>query len=371
MRIAIDARLNAYRVGGIPQYTRRLAEALARCAPSDTVITLQHREQRAAMLDVANTERMTLLTPPHHRWEQLVLPFELLRARADLVHFPDFVAPALRLRPAVTTIHDLAFLRFPEILDDGARAYYGQVAASVRRADAVIAVSESTRRDILERFGLPPERVDLVYEAAAPALGPLDLPSGAERTIGDHQVVAGTFLLFVSTIEPRKNLVTLLRALRVCRDRRPQGEYRLVVAGARGWRDEHVFAEVRDLQLGDAVAFVGKVSDDELRWLYSACRLYANPSLYEGFGLPLLEALACGAACLASDTSSLPEIGGEAARYLPPEDVEAWAGAIEALWGDDDARAELGRRGVARAQQFSWERAARETLAIYRRVLGK
>jgi len=131
-------------------------------------------------------------------------------------------------------------------------------------------------------------------------------------------------VLFVSTLEPRKNLPTLLQALRICIDRRPEAGYRLVIVGRRGWRDDAIFQAARDLKLADHVLFTGGVGQYDLRWLYNACRLYINPSLYEGFGLPLLEAMACGAPCLAAATSSLPEIGGEAAIYVPPLEAEQW-----------------------------------------------
>jgi ribosomal protein S27AE len=184
-------------------------------------------------------------------------------------------------------------------------------------------------------------------------------------------VAADTFMLFVSTLEPRKNLPTLLHALRICIDRRPDRPYRLVVAGSRGWRDEQIFTTARDLRLGDHVLFVGAIGQYDLRWLYNACRMYINPSLYEGFGLPLLEAMACGAACLAAATSSLPEIGGNAALYVPPLDVGMWADAIEALWDDEERRAELGRLGQSQAARFSWQRAARETLKIYEHAIER
>lgn len=369
MRVAIDARLNAYRIGGIPQYTRHLTEALAAIAPETTIVALQHYQQQAPLVSAPNVQRLACYTPPHHRWEHVALPVELLRAWADVAHFPDFIAPTLRPCRAVITIHDLAFLHFPEILDDSARAFYGRVRQSTQRADAVIAVSESTRQDIVERLQVAPETIDVVHEAAGPAFAPLDLAAYKTYTLNTESVVAGNFALFVSTIEPRKNLSTLLRALRLCRDRRPDRDYRLVVVGAKGWRDQAIFATLQELRLTEAVQFVGKVSDSDLRWLYNACRMYINPSLYEGFGLPLLEAMACGAACLASQTSSLPEIGGTAAIYIPPLDVEQWADSIAALWEDADRRAELGRLGIQRASHFSWERAARETLAIYRRVV--
>jgi glycosyltransferase involved in cell wall biosynthesis len=368
MRIGIDARLNAYRQGGIAQYTRLLLAAMAPLVGDDTLIALQHRRQPQPMTVARNVGRSLLYTPPHNRFEPLALPIELLPQRLDLLHCPDFVAPRLRACPAVVTIHDLAFLRFPEILDADARRYYGQVRASAHAAQAVIAVSESTRADIVDLLGLPPERVDVVYEAAAPYFHPAKIGEAEERTINARPLRAAGFALFVSTIEPRKNLETLLRALRACLDRQPLAGYRLAIAGVRGWLDAPIFDLIRELRLADHLDFLGWPQPDDLIWLYSACRLYLNPSLYEGFGLPVLEALACGAPCVVADTSSLPEVAGDAALLIPPRDVAAWAAALEDLWADASARGELARRGPAQAARFSWERAARETLAIYRRV---
>jgi glycosyltransferase involved in cell wall biosynthesis len=368
MRIAIDARLNAYRQGGIPQYTRQLITALADVATEDQIVSFQHRDQLRPLAIAPNVVRRTALTPPHHRFEQWTLPLEVLLARPDVLHCPDFIAPTRRACPAVVTIHDLAFMHYPEILDASARAYYGQVTANAPRADAIIAVSESTRQDIAQFLDIPIEQIDVIYEAAAPLYTQLVLREGEARVLNATPVAAGTFMLFVSTLEPRKNLPTLLQALRICLDRRPEANYRLVIVGRRGWRDEAIFQTARDLKLADHVLFTGGVGQYDLRWLYNACRMYINPSLYEGFGLPLLEAMACGAPCLAAATSSLPEIGGEAAIYVPPLEAEQWADEIMALWDDEDRRAELGRMGVARAQQFSWNRTARETLKVYRRA---
>jgi hypothetical protein len=288
-----------------------------------------------------------------------------------VLHCPDFIAPLRRPCPAVVTIHDLAFLHYPDILDDAARAYYGQIARSTSRADGIIAVSEATRQDIAQFLDIPIEEIAVIYEAAAPMYTRQELREGEARVLGSTPVAADTFMLFVSTLEPRKNLPTLLHALRICIDRRPDRPYRLVVAGSRGWRDEQIYTTARDLRLGEHVLFVGAIGQYDLRWLYNACRLYINPSLYEGFGLPLLEAMACGAACLAAATSSLPEIGGNAALYVPPLDVGMWADAIEALWDDQERREELGRLGQGRAARFSWRRAARETLKLYEHAIER
>ncbi|HEU5086355.1 MAG TPA: glycosyltransferase family 1 protein, partial [Roseiflexaceae bacterium] len=267
MRIAVDARLNAYRQAGIAQYTRQLLGAMVEQARDDQFFVLQHHSQQRSLVSAPNVERVPMFTPPHHRLERWALPLEVLRLRPALLHCPDFVAPRLRPWPAAVTIHDLAFLHYPAILDDNARAYYGQVEASARRAEAIIAVSQATRADIVERLGIAPERVDVVYEAVAPTMTRIAIADEPERDVRDVTLAAGTFLLFVSTIEPRKNLVTLFEALRLCLDRRPDVPYRLVLAGARGWHDEPILARMHELHLEQAVTLLGKVDDDDLRWL--------------------------------------------------------------------------------------------------------
>ena len=369
MRIGIDARLNAYRVGGIPQYTRQLLTALSKVSPETQFVALQHRRSRGSLLvNAPNVQRSMLWTPPHHRLEQVTLPLELLPQRLDLLHCPDFIPPLRRNCPAVITIHDLAFLRFPEILDDAAARFYGQIKLAIASAEAIIAVSEATRADCVELLGLDPREITVIYEAAAPLFHQLDVRP-PRRTIGGHALDADQFLLFVSTIEPRKNLPLLLQALKICRDRQPQTDYRLVLAGARGWREGPIIDLIDELRLGEAVQVIEQFNQDELLWLYNACRLYVNPSRYEGFGLPVLEAMACGAATLVANTSSLPEVAGKAALCLPVDEPEAWAEAIERLWQDDQARKVLAEAGPLRAAQFSWEQAARETFALYERVV--
>ncbi|NCC33828.1 MAG: glycosyltransferase family 1 protein [Chloroflexia bacterium] len=368
-RIGVDARLNAYRQGGIAQYTRQLLGAMAALAPDLEFVALQHYRQREPLAVAPNLRRATMITPPHHRYEQLSLPLELWTQRLSLLHCPDFIAPRRRRCPAVITIHDLAFLHYPDILDADARRFYAQIRAAAHDADGVITVSEATRNDIVSLLDLPAEQITVIYEAADPSFQPLGLRPDATRTINGHQLTATSFLLFVSTIEPRKNLETLLHALRLLLDRDPGVPYQLVAAGAPGWLDEPIYRLVRELHLADHVWFAGKVAHDELIWLYNACRLYLNPSLYEGFGLPMLEALACGAPTIVADTSSLPEIVGKAGICVPPQDPAAWADTIAALWHDEAARTALVRRGPPHAARFTWQRAAQETLAVYRSLL--
>ncbi len=372
LHIAIDNRLSAYRVGGIPEYTRQLVAALVeQLEPDDRLTVIEHRRGPRGMATFgAEVARRHVWTPPHNRWEQQLLPLELAGLRADVVHFPDFI-PLLRSRsPAVITVHDLAFLRFPTILDADAKRFYGQIGAAVRRADAIIAVSESTRRDLGELLGVEPGRVDVVHEAAAPGFRPLGLAAGDERAVGELRLRAGEFALFVGTLEPRKNLQLLLHALRLVLDRKHAAP-KLVIAGPRGWLDDALLESVRELRLEQHVWFTGAVDQPALVWLYNACKAYLHPELYSGFGLPVLEAMQCGAPVIAARSSSIPEVAGDAALLLPPDDPDAWADAWEQLWDDQAARRDLGARGRRRAGEFSWQRAASSTLQVYRRAVDR
>lgn len=370
LRIAIDARLNAYRVGGIPQYTAQLVAALAMLNPDDHFVLLEHRKATRPTVEAPNVKRWRLWTPPHNRWEQWTLPMELLRVRTQALHCPDFIPPFRRGIPAVITVHDLAFLHYPEILDDDAKRYYGQIRQAVRSADAIIAVSEATRRDLQELLDVPAERVAVVAEAAAPIFAPLELEAGAERQINGVRLTAGTFALFVGTIEPRKNLETLLRAFAHARATAGGSGMRLAIAGPRGWLDATIFELISDLRLGDQLLLLGGVTQEELVWLYNACHCYLQPELHSGFGLPVLEAMQCGAPVAVADTAALPELVGDAGLRLPPKEAEAWSDALVRLWNDDALRRELRRRGFERAATYSWERAARETRAVYQQVAG-
>ncbi len=372
MRLAIDVRLAAYQEAGITTYARSLLAEMPALAPEHRFVILRSRKGQSLRLSAPNVEERALWTPPHNRWEQILLPFETALARPDLVHSPDFVPCFRRRWRAVITVHDLAFLRYPQLLTAESRRYYGQVSRACRSADLIIAVSENTARDLVDLLGVPRERIRVVYEAAGPAYRPLggDAVAEVRRQYG----AAGGYLLFVSTIEPRKNLATLLRALaRLKEEHADEWAHRslpLLVVGRAGWLCEGSERLVEELGLQDDVRFLGPASSVELLRLYNGAVALAYPSLYEGFGLPPLEAMACGTPVLSAATSSLPEVVGDAGLLLPPLDVAAWSQALWRVASDGALREELRRRGLARAARFSWRRAAEQTLAVYREALG-
>ncbi len=365
MHIAIDARLVSYTLGGISQYTMRLVNALAALPSEDEILVLESQRANGEAAWPETVRRARLVTPPHNRFEQFTLPMELLRVPADVLHSPDFIPPFRRRCRSVITIHDLAFMRFPHLLTAESSRYYGQVGRAVRSADRVIAVSQSTRQDILDLLDVDPERITVVYSAAAPEYRPLDPEEQRERRA--RLGLPEEFILFVGTLEPRKNLPTLLEAMpRLWREQRVP----LVVVGGKGWLYERVYMTLDRLRLTEEqVQLVGAVPSRDLADYYGCATCLVMPSLYEGFGLPALEAMACGTPVVVSNVSSLPEIVSDTGLLVDPEDVDALADALGKLLSDQDLRGKLGGLGLQRASTFSWNRTARETREVYRQAV--
>jgi len=292
----------------------------------------------------------------------------VVRLGLDLLHTTDFIPPAWGYRRSVITVHDLTFLHYPQFITAESRAYYNrQIAGAVRRADHILADSHATQSDLISMLNVPGEKVTVVHLAADPAFRPMD-EDQVMPVVARYGLQPG-FLLCVGTLEPRKNLPGLLEAYRlllgVLDDFAP-----LVLVGGRGWLYDEIFERVEALRLGERVRFLHDVPDADLPGLYNAAGLLTTPSFYEGFGLPALEAMACGTPVVVSDRSSLPEIVGQAGRLVNPDDPHDLAQALAQVLTDGSLRERMRALGLERAAQFSWERTARETLAVYRRVLG-
>ncbi len=365
MRIGIDARLVYYSQAGIGQYILGLIRGLAEIAPEEHFSILQSRKDRTVITERRNFFRRALWTPSHHRFEQWFLSLEIAPLGLDLLHSPDFIPPFRRRCRSIITIHDLAFLLYPHFLTEESARYYGHIDQAVRHTDHIIAVSETTKRDAIRLLGVPADKITVIYEAANPKYRPLERRTPLLKEALKRYGIPGPFILFVSTIEPRKNLPTLLRAYRRLLDEyKPEVE--LVVVGERGWLYEEVFALTEELDLKEKVLYLGRLSVDDLLLLYNAARLHVHPALYEGFGLPPLEAMACGTPTIVANVSSLPEVVGDAALLVDPQDECGWTVAIWRGLTDEGLRAELREKGLKRARLFSWKKAAQETLALYR-----
>ncbi len=363
MRIGIDARMTHYRRAGISQYTLQLIEGLARCDTDDEFVILQSRKSKEPILERPNFVTRRLYTPSHHRLEQVFLPLEITHLRMDVLHSTDFIPPFRRNCRSVITVHDLVFLMYPDLLTKESARYYGQIDQAVRHTDAIIAVSQATKMDVIRLLGVPEKKITVIYEAASPIFRPLNREEVAER-VRERFGLDSDFLLFVSTIEPRKNVPNLLRAFRLLLDNyHPKAK--LVLAGEKGWLFQDVFELADKLNLREDALFLGRVSTEELLWLYNGARALVAPSLYEGFGLPPLEAMACGTPVITSNLSALPEVVGDAGVLVDPKDVDALAVAMWRILSDEPLRASLISKGFKRAAVFSWEKAAQETWALY------
>lgn len=369
MRIGIDARLVYYSRAGIGQYILGILRGLAKVlGPNhrEELLVLKSRKDRSLSEENANFRHHPLWTPSHHLLEQWTIPLEIAPLGLDLLHSPDFIPPFRRNCRAVITIHDLAFLLYPHFLTAESARYYGQIDRAVRHTDHIIAVSEATKKDAVRLLGVPERKITVIYEAANPIFHPPPQPL-PRRLLAEKYNLERPYILFVSTIEPRKNLPTLLRAFRQLKDEY-RAEVLLAVAGERGWLYQEVFAFTRELNLEKEVRFLGRVAEEDLPALYQGAELHVHPALYEGFGLPPLEAMACGTPSIVAKVSSLPEVVGDAALLVDPLDVNGWAVAIWQVLSDSRLRQELQEKGLRRSALFSWEKAARETLAVYRRL---
>jgi glycosyltransferase involved in cell wall biosynthesis len=375
MTIYLDVSAAVNARAGLGRYAESLAQALIALQPGRLALFYNSAERTPRLPDGLQSIPARRVRAGYKPWRMAIwlasladIGFDRLVPGARVFHATEHLLLPLRRVPTVLTVHDLIFRLFPE---HHKRLNYWYLNATMplycRRATAIISVSEATRRDLMRLYGVPAAKISVVHEAAAPHF----MPAAPQQVaaVRARYALPDRYILRVGTIEPRKNLERLLEALVVLR-RSSAPDARLVIVGGRGWLTEGFFRRLEALGLGDAVQLTGRVPDEDLPAVYSGADLLVEPSLYEGFGLPLLEAMACGTPVVCSAVASLPEVGGDAARYFDPHDAGAVAAAMGEVWHSEDLRAALRQAGLARAAQFSWQRAARETLAVYEGVVS-
>jgi glycosyltransferase involved in cell wall biosynthesis len=358
---------------GISRAVLSLGRALERCSDAEPVFLTPYRNGPFAGTHSCHVHLPgARLAPALMTLGALELPLLAWREGLPLIHDPAGVSPFVVGRWAgnykrVVTLHDATAFLHPEthtLLDNFLHRVY--VPATLRNVDAVITISEAARRDLVRFLRLRPDKVVTVPLAVDAAFHPV--PAELSATVLSRYEVTPPFVLYVGALEPRKNLPTLLRAFARALAEFPQ--LQLVVAGGRRWKSGAIPRLVEDLRLADAVRMTGYVADATLPALYSAASVFCFPSLSEGFGLPILEAMACGTPVVCSNLSSLPEVAGEAALLVDPTETQAVAAGLIRVLSDQTFGAELRERGLNRAAQFSWESTAEQTLQVYRRVLS-
>lgn len=365
-RIGIDARLVAYRTGGISNYIESLIGALAEIEATDArhhYLIGEHRKARQRLS--GRFERAVLWTPCHHRLESLTLSAELFPHRLDVWHTTDFIPPRRGAKHHVVSVHDLNFLVYPQFLTPESRRYYNdQIAWAVHHADHILTISEASKRDIVSMLGVPADKITVQLCGVGSQFRPES--AAACDQVRRALELPPRYLLFVGTLEPRKNIAGLVTTYA---EMHAQGGVPpLVLAGQPGWMFEETQRQIDDLRLTDHILF-RRFDPHQLPALYTMADLLVMPSFYEGFGLPPLEAMACGTIPVVSERSALPEVVGEVGCRVNPDDPASIAqGMWAVLHADESWRTHMREAGLARAQTFTWQRVAAIARTVYEAV---
>jgi len=370
MHIGLNAHLLSaqagYRTAGIHGYIDGLLRHLPAAVPSGSRLTAFVGAANTAQFDGITMRRSAFDTESPLRriiWEQVFQPFEL--GGVDLYHALAFVAPLMLTKLSVVTIYDLSFIHYPQRLPPARRLYLRLLTGlTCRRARRVIAISHSTARDLTDTLGIPAGKIDV----AAPGYDPVQFhlrPAAEIAAFRRAKNLPDRFWLFVGTLEPRKNLPVMLEAYAALKNPPP-----LIIGGGKGWDYAPIFETVARHNLEQSVQFVGFIPPHELPIWYNCAEAFIYPSVFEGFGLPVLEALACGTPVIVSDATSLPEVAREAGLLVPPHDTAAWTEALRRASEDEVWRAAARERGFVEAARYSWAQTAQQTAAAYLKALG-
>lgn len=367
MKIGIDARPTQGRFTGDATYWRGLIEGLSRLESDDRfVLYLDARLPDPKIPACASFQLRKLYAPTWRIWSALTFPSAMREDGVQIAHV-QYTIPPLMPCPVITSIHDISFKRHPEffrlqnrlILDMGVRY-------SAKKAARILAISECTKKEILSLYHMPESRVDIVYPGVDAQFVPIDREA-ARATVRKKYGISQPFVLTVGVIQPRKNLPRLLEGFAQFKLQH-ESDHKLVIVGKYGWKESNLLRRIDELGIGDEVIITGYAPYGDLPLFYNAADVFVYPSVYEGFGLPPLEAMACGTPVITGNRSSLPEVVGEAGIMVDPYDPDAFADAVWKVSSSESLREEMSANGLIQAQKFSWDAMARRMLEIYHAV---
>jgi len=368
MRIGVDANSFQKNLAGTGRYARNLIKNLQMISPETEYIFFGHR--RKTILDQKKKSPLFLRLGRgggEFLWTQGYLPYKLKKAGVDIFFSPHYVLPLFNPCPSVVAILDVSFKLYPETGDWLYNSYLNFFLSHVlKKATKIVTISENSKRDLLSFFPIPPEKVEVIYLAADPSFHPVD-DDRLLAKVREKYRIKGPFILNVNVLEPRKNIPSLLSAYALLKKSKIC-PHRLVIAGGKAWGYQKIFEQVIDLHLENDVLFVGHVPDEDLNVLYNLADLFVFPTLYEGFGLPVLEAMACGCPVIASRCASLPEVVGDAGILFDPFDVKGLASLIEQVLTHRNLWEELREKSLRRVQLFSWTKAATQTKELFENI---
>jgi len=368
MRILIDGNTLENRKAGIGHYTYNLIHELAEVLGESDKLCVSIRQKlldKNAELGINSVPVITTTERSFSRY----MPFSPhWMGGFDLYHQPNYI-PHVFNGKIVTTVHDMSHRIFPQYHPRRRVLLLRAFESRLRQATRIITVSEHARGEIVELLGVSEDKVTVTYEGAGSQYKPLSISWEKQVEFQAKYNLPERFLLYVGTIEPRKNLERLIEAYHYYKQEEPNSELKLVLAGGKGWLYEGIFTRVQELQLEQDIVFTGYIDGEDLPFLYNMAIAFVYPSLYEGFGLPPLEAMSCGTPVISSNASSIPEVVGEAGILIDPYQVNDLAAAIYKVAGSLSLQDELSRKGLERAQLFSWKKCAEETLQVYRECM--
>ncbi len=373
LKIGIDYTAALKQSGGIGRYTRGLITTLAQLDQQNsyTLMLTPDASREGLQFFQPHPNFSHKIYPLPERWMTigwhrlyLPVPVERFTGPVDLFHSPNFILPPTRRAKTLLTVHDLTFIRHPQGAVDKLRRWLEKVVPrSLTRADHVLADSQSTKQDLFDIYNIPPEKITVVGAGVEERFQPVTDPAVLE-SIRQRYCLPSKFVLSVGTLEPRKNFTGLIQAFSQSPVRQT---HHLVIAGGKGWLYDDIFAVAEASPVAGRVHLIGFVADDDLPALYSLADIFAFPSHYEGFGIPVIEAMACGTPVVCANNSCLPEVAGQSALQVTATDIPALAEALYCLTIDNSLREIAVREGFRQAKKFNWPAAAKRLLGVYRR----